>query len=55
MLKYKYIFQIKYANFHQTALGDCHGLKLPKMLIAVLKNYCVIYYNFRHNFVPCDH
>jgi len=32
MLKYKYIFQIKYIEkqFYQTALGNCYGLKLPK-------------------------
>jgi len=32
LLKYKYIFQIKYtvAILCQTALGNCYGLKLPK-------------------------
>jgi len=33
MLKYKYIFHIKYSlrrQFYQTALGNCYGLNLPK-------------------------
>ena len=33
MVKYKYIFQIKYTEaIYQTALGNCYGLKLPKCL-----------------------
>jgi len=49
-----YFFQIKYAKqFYQTALGNCYGLKLPKRLFQFKnKNYCVIYYNLRHTFVP---
>ena len=34
-------------QFYQTALGNCYGVKLPKMRIAVSH-----YYNFRHTFVP---
>ena len=51
-------FSYKYteAVLSNTALGNCYGLKLPKMLIAVSeKKYSVIYYNFRHTSIPyCD-
>jgi len=55
MLKYKYIFQIKYtegSNFiKQTRKLLLFGI--TKMLIGLKKLiYCVIYYNFRHTFVP---
>jgi len=40
-------------QFCQTALGNCYGLKLPKCWLQFTKkNYCVIYYKFRHTFVP---
>ena len=39
MLKYKYLLLFFKRNtlkqFYQTALGNCYGWKLPKMLIAV--------------------
>jgi len=54
MLKYKYIFQLKYtkailANNTRKRLW----LEISKMLIAVLEIqiYCVICYNSRHTFV----
>ena len=55
MINYKYIFQIK----HTVAILPNSTRKLlwfeiSKMLIAVKKIiYCVVYYNFRHTFVPC--
>jgi len=58
MLKYKYIFEIKYTKtilsfFYQTALGNCYGLKLAKCGLQLKKLlYCVIYYNFWHTFLP---
>ena len=36
----------------RTALGNCYGLKLPKCWLQFKKKYIVIYYNFRHTFVP---
>ena len=39
-------------QFYQTALGNCRGLKVPKCWLQFKKMYCVIYYNFRHTFVP---
>jgi len=54
MLKYKYIFQLKYtkailANNTRKRLW----LEISKMLIAVLEIqiYCVICYNSRHTFL----
>ena len=35
--------------FFQIVLGNCYDLKLPKCWLQL---YCVIYYNFRHTFVP---
>jgi len=32
--------------------GKLLWFEISKMLIAVLKKYCVIYYNFRHTFAP---
>jgi len=49
-----YLSEKKYIakQFHQTALGNCCGLKLWKCWLQFKKkNYCVIYYNFRHTFV----
>jgi len=44
MLKYEYISQNIRNQFSQTALSNCRGLKLPKMLIAVLKiNFIVLF------------
>ena len=41
------------SNFCQTPLGNCYGLKLPKCWLQFkTKFHCVIYYNFRHTFVP---
>jgi len=41
--------------FCQTAPGNCYGLKLPKNADCSLRKQidCVVYYNFRHTFVPC--
>ena len=48
VLKYEYIFQIKYTKqLYQTALGNCYGLKLAKCLLQ----HCVTNYNFRYT---CD-
>ena len=56
MLKYKYIFQIKYTEviFFSNSTRKLLWFEISKMLIAVLntKLYCAIYYNFRHTFVP---
>ena len=46
MLKYRYIFPIKYT---EAILSN--RFEISKILIAVLKIPCVIYYNFRHTFV----
>jgi len=57
MLKFS-TFQIKYKpsphgnNFYQKALGNCYGLKLPKYCLQFKKKITVIYYYFRHTFVP---
>ena len=41
-------------QFYQTTLGNCYGLKLPKNADCSLRKQidCVVYYNFRHTFVP---
>jgi len=56
MLKYNYVifFPIKRteAIFFQTALGNCYGVEITKMLSAVFKINLLCYYNFRHTFVP---
>jgi len=40
-------------QFYQTALGNSYGSKSPKCRLQFQKkNYCVIYCNFRHAFVP---
>jgi len=56
MLKYKYIFPIKYT---EAILSDSTRkllwFEITKMWIAVLKNklnLLVYYYNFPHTFVP---
>jgi len=52
MLKYKYIFQMKYAEaILSNILGNCYGLKLAKVMTAVKKINLLRYYNFRHTFV----
>jgi len=39
MLKYKYIFQMKYAEaILSNILGNCYGLKLAKVMTAVKIN-----------------
>jgi len=44
MLKYKYIFQVKYTDqCYQTALGNCYGLKLQKMLTAVFIGKFIVF------------
>ena len=53
MLRYKYIFQIKYteailSNTTQKLLW----FEIIKMLTEVKNIYCVIYFKFRHTFVP---
>ena len=53
MLKYKYIFQIKYTEaILSTSTWKLLWFEITKTLIVVKKIYCVIYYNFRHTFVP---
>ena len=53
MLKYKYIFQIKYTEaILSTSTRKLLWFEITKTLIVVKKIYCVIYYNFRHTFVP---
>ena len=48
-----YFFYNTPKRFHQTALRNCYGLKLPKCQLQYKKKfYCVIYYNFRQTFVP---
>ena len=43
MIKYKYIFEENIRKqFYQTALEKCYGLKLPKLLIAILKNKFIV-------------
>jgi len=55
MLKYKYIFQIKYTEvILSNSTRKLLWFEITKMLIVVQKNYCVIYDNFRHTFVPCN-
>ena len=56
MLKYKYIYQIKYTEaILSNSTRKLLWFEITKMSIAVLKckNYSVIYYNFQHTFVPC--
>jgi len=55
MLKYKYIFQIKYTEaILSNSTRKLLWFEITKMLIAVKKLiYCVIYYIFWHTFVPC--
>jgi len=54
VLKYQYIFQTKYTEAFLNSTRKQLWFDITKMLIAVYyaKNYCVIYYNFRHTFVP---
>jgi len=55
MLKYKYIFQMKYTEaILSNSVRKLLWFQITKMLIAdeMKKNYCVIYYNFRHTFAP---
>ena len=53
MLKYKYIFQIKYTEaILSNSAQKLLWFEITKMLIAVLKINCVIYYNCRHTSVP---
>ena len=54
MLKYKYIFQIRYTvAILSNSTRKMLWFEITKMLIAGLKQTCVIYYDFRHTFVPC--
>jgi len=55
MLKYKYIFQIKYTErISSNSTRNLLWFEITKMLIAVKEKifYCVIYGNFWHTFVP---
>jgi len=55
MLKYKYVFEIKYAEaILSNSPRKLLWFETTKMLIAVQekKTYCVIYYNFRHSLIP---
>ena len=51
-----YIFQIKYTEaILSNSTRKLLRFEITEVPIAVSeKNYCVIYYNFRHTFVPCD-
>jgi len=51
MLKYKYLFQIKYmAAILMNQLGNCHGLKLPKCWLQLKNQFIVLFIVI---FVPC--
>jgi len=55
VIKYKYIFQTKYAETNlSNSTRKLLSFEISKVLIAVLKSeiHSVIYYNFRHTFVP---
>jgi len=55
MLKYKYIFQIKYtAAILSASTRKLLRFEISEMLIAAFKQpiCCVSYYNFWHTFVP---
>jgi len=54
MLKYKYIFQIKYTEaILSNSTRKLLWFEISKMVIAVLKiNLLCFYYNFRYTFVP---
>ena len=54
VLKYQYIFQIKYTEtILSNRTRELLWFENIKMLIAVYeKKYGVVYYNFRHTFVP---
>jgi len=54
MLKYKYIFQIKYTEaILSNSTRKLLWFEITKMLIAFKKFfYCIICYNFWHTFVP---
>ena len=54
ILKYKYIFQIKYTEA-TLSTRKLSLFEIREMLIAVLSDNFVgvIYYNFRHTFVSC--
>jgi len=53
MLKYKYIFQIKYTEaILPNSTRKLLWFEIIKMLISVKKTkFIVIYYNFRHTYV----
>ena len=55
MLKYKYIFEIKYTEaMLSNGTRKLSWFEISKMLIALKKlNSFVIYCNFRHTIVPC--
>ena len=53
MLRYKYIFQIKYTEaILSNTIQKLLWFEITKMLTEVKKIYCVIYFKFRHTFVP---
>jgi len=56
VLKYEYIFQIKYTEaILSNSTGKLLWFEITKMLIAVqekINKFTVNYYNFRHTFVP---
>ena len=54
MLKYKYILLNKiYGSSCIKQHSETVRFEISKMLIAVLKDKFIIYYNFRHTFVRC--
>ena len=47
-------YQIKYTEaILSNGSRKLLWFEITKILIAVEKNYCVIFRNFRHTFVPC--
>jgi len=53
MLNYRYIFEIKYTEtILLNSTWKLLWFEITKMLNAVLEKNVVIYYNFRHAFVP---
>jgi len=48
-------FQIKYTEpILSNSTRKLLWFEIAKMMVAVYeKNYCVVYYNFRHTFVAC--
>ena len=53
IVKYKY--RIKYTEaILSNSTRNSYGLKLPRCRLRFKILICVIYYSYRHIFVPCD-